>query len=42
MTAAMDNLSPEQKAKVQFAMQVIQGEIGLQAHYPGYDGNPND
>jgi len=42
MTAAMTDLTPEQAAKVQFAMQVLQEELELHPRYPGYDGNPND
>jgi len=42
MTAAMTDLTPEQAAKVQFAMQVLQDELELHPRYPGYDGNPND
>lgn len=42
MTAAMADMSPEQKAKLQFAMQVLRDELSIHAHYPGFDGNPND
>jgi hypothetical protein len=42
MTDAMAGLSPDQKAKVQFAMQVLRDELQLEPRYPGWDGNPND
>ena len=42
MSAAMTDLTPEQAAKVRFAMTVLQDELELEPRYPGWDGNPND
>jgi hypothetical protein len=42
MSNAMTDLTPEQAAKVRFAMTVFRDELQLEPRYPGYDGNPND
>lgn len=42
MTDAMANLSTDQQAKLQAAMDVLQYELSIESHYPGYDGNPNN
>jgi hypothetical protein len=41
MTDAMTNLSPAQKAKVEFAMQVLRDELELEPHYPGWYDDSN-
>lgn len=43
MTSAMTDLNPAQKAKLDYAMQVLQDEL-MQLHpqNPGYNGNPNN
>ena len=43
MAAVMnDNLTPDQKAKLQFAMSVLQAEMQLHPRYPGYNGDTED
>jgi hypothetical protein len=42
MTDAMTGLSPDQQAKLQQAMSVLQYELQIESHYPGYNGNPNN
>jgi hypothetical protein len=41
MTVMNDNLSVDQKAKLQAAMLVMQDELLLTPHYPGFNGDPN-
>ena len=42
MVDAMAGLSPDQRAKADFAMQVLQDELQIRPQYPGYNGNPNN
>jgi hypothetical protein len=42
MNAAMSDLTPAQKAKMDFAMQVLRDELQLQPQYPGFNGNQNN
>jgi hypothetical protein len=42
MTDAMSGLSSDQQAKLQAAMNVLQSELQIESHYPGYNGNPNN
>jgi hypothetical protein len=41
MAVMNDNLTVDQKARLQAAMLVMQDELLLTPHYPGFDGNPN-
>ena len=41
MTNAMTSLSPAQKEKVEYAMEVLRDELQINASYAGADGNPN-
>jgi hypothetical protein len=41
MTVMNDNLSVDQKAKLEAAMLVMQDELLLTPHYPGFNGDPN-
>jgi hypothetical protein len=41
MTVMNDNLTVDQKAKLHAAMLVMDDELLLTPHYPGFDGNPN-
>jgi hypothetical protein len=41
MSSVMADLTPAQKAKLDYAMQVLREELELHPQYPGYDGNPN-
>ena len=42
MDKVMVTLTPEQKAKLEFAMKLLQEEMMLEPQYPGYNGNPNN
>jgi ActR/RegA family two-component response regulator len=42
MNSAMTDLTPAQKAKMDFAMQVLRDELQLQPKYPGFNGNQNN
>jgi hypothetical protein len=42
MEAVMTDLNSAQKAKLNFAMQVLRDELRLEPQYPGFNGNQNN
>jgi hypothetical protein len=42
MNAVMTDLTPAQKDKLNFAMQVLRDELQLEPKYPGFNGNQNN